>query len=395
MTLEHVPLSELLTLERRKVTVHPERQYAEVGVYCFGRGLFHKEPRSGLEVGNKPLFELRDRDFILQVTFAWEGAVALARKSDEGYLGSVRVLTFRVDEHLCLPEYLVLYFKTPEGIEQLGRISPGSAGRNRVLSHRRMSEVTVPLPPLAHQRLVVDKVKELTAKIEEVRKLKQSLVGSADIFFLSCIENVVSDLAESFPIEPLIDLVEQKRGISYGIVQTGEPYEGGIPTLRAGNLGQFAVKTVGVKPVHPEIEAKYQRTRLQGNEVLLRIRGGFGEVAVCPPEITGGNVSREIAVIPLTTLMLPHYVMFAIAAPSSQEFLRKHVRGTSYVGINLHDVRRLPIPVPPLEEQYRIVAQLEGLYAKVKHLKSVQTQTVAELDAFLPSLLDKAFRGGM
>jgi type I restriction enzyme S subunit len=153
------------------------------------------------------------------------------------------------------------------------------------------------------------------------------------------------------------------------------------------------IKTVGIKSVHPEIEAKYQRTRLQGNEVLLRIRGGFGEVAVCTPEMTGGNVSREIAVIPITEQAIPRYVMCAIAAPSSQEFLKKHVRGTSYVGINLNDVPRLPIPVPRLAQQYQIIARLDRVHGRVNRLKSVQAQIAAKLDALLPSILDRAFRG--
>ncbi len=55
-----VSLGELLGLERRPVKVVPGKQYAEIGIYCFGRGIFHKSPRSGFEVGNKDLFLLRE-----------------------------------------------------------------------------------------------------------------------------------------------------------------------------------------------------------------------------------------------------------------------------------------------------------------------------------------------
>lgn len=50
-----VSLGELLRLERRKVKVEPERLYQEIGIYCFGRGIFRKLPRTGLEVGDKDL----------------------------------------------------------------------------------------------------------------------------------------------------------------------------------------------------------------------------------------------------------------------------------------------------------------------------------------------------
>jgi type I restriction enzyme S subunit len=95
-----VSLDELLRLERRPVKIVPEGQYTEIGIYCFGRGIFHKSPRSGFEVGNKDLFLIKEGDFILQVTFAWEGAVGLASSAEDGMYGSTRFPTFRVNKDL-------------------------------------------------------------------------------------------------------------------------------------------------------------------------------------------------------------------------------------------------------------------------------------------------------
>ena len=57
------------------------------------------------------------------------------------------------------------------------------------------------------------------------------------------------------------------------------------------------------------------------------------------------------------------------------------------------DLRKVPVPIPPLPEQRRIVAYLDGLQAKVDALKKLQADTAAELAALLPSILDKAFKG--
>ncbi|MGB7922865.1 MAG: restriction endonuclease subunit S [Pyrinomonadaceae bacterium] len=170
--ISRISLGQLLTLERRPVKIIPDNQYKEIGIYCFGRGIFHKQPRSGLEVGDKGLFLIREGDFILQVTFAWEGAVALASSPDDGMYGSTRFPTFRVDKTRCFPPYLVNYFRTQEGLSQLIKISPGSAGRNRVLSLKRIPEVFIPLPPLSEQRRIVARIEELAAKIEEAKGLR-------------------------------------------------------------------------------------------------------------------------------------------------------------------------------------------------------------------------------
>jgi type I restriction enzyme S subunit len=92
--------------------------------------------------------------------------------------GSTRFPTFRVDVSRCFPSYLVYYFKTPVGREQLVKISPGSAGRNRVLSLKRIPQVLVPLPPLAEQCRIVARIDELGAKIEEAQGLRKGGGGS-------------------------------------------------------------------------------------------------------------------------------------------------------------------------------------------------------------------------
>jgi len=53
----------------------------------------------------------------------------------------------------------------------------------------------------------------------------------------------------------------------------------------------------------------------------------------------------------------------------------------------------MQVPLPPLDEQRHIVAHLDALQARVDALKRLQAETAAELDALLPSVLDKAFKG--
>ena len=61
--------------------------------------------------------------------------------------------------------------------------------------------------------------------------------------------------------------------------------------------------------------------------------------------------------------------------------------------INKGDIAPLQIPVPPLPEQRRIVAELDALQAEVDALKRLQAGSAVELDALLPAILDRAFKG--
>ena len=66
---------------------------------------------------------------------------------------------------------------------------------------------------------------------------------------------------------------------------------------------------------------------------------------------------------------------------------------TGQANVNSKKLAALPISLPPLDEQRRIVAYLDGLQAKVNALRGLQSQSQEELDALLPSVLDMAFKG--
>jgi type I restriction enzyme S subunit len=67
--------------------------------------------------------------------------------------------------------------------------------------------------------------------------------------------------------------------------------------------------------------------------------------------------------------------------------------GSTFPNLPGAKLKSLQIPVPTQEEQRRIVAYLEDLQAQVDALKKLQAQTAVELDALLPAILDRAFKG--
>ena len=111
-----LPMAEVAPLVRRSVDVHPDRNYAELGVRSFGRGTFHKPFLEGATVGTKRLYFIREGDLLFNIVFAWEGAVAIAQPEDSGRVGSHRFLTCVPDTNIVRPGFLQFYFLTPEGL---------------------------------------------------------------------------------------------------------------------------------------------------------------------------------------------------------------------------------------------------------------------------------------
>jgi hypothetical protein len=66
---------------------------------------------------------------------------------------------------------------------------------------------------------------------------------------------------------------------------------------------------------------EHRRTRLQGGEVLIAIRGSVGEPCVVPANMKGCNISREVAMIPIREGISPTFVMYYLATSEAKEFI--------------------------------------------------------------------------
>ena len=161
------------------------------------------------------------------------------------------------------------------------------------------------------------------------------------------------------------------REISYGVIKLGdEPRAGGIPTLRCSDVRAGFIDRSGVRKVDEAIESEYARTRLLGGEVVINIRGTLGGVALVPHDLNGFNVAREVAVVPIANEISGPFVVYLMLSPYFWDHIQNNLRGIAYKGLNLGILREIPIPLPPLAEQRRIVGKVNELMALCNQLEA-------------------------
>ncbi|MBK9441882.1 MAG: restriction endonuclease subunit S [Comamonadaceae bacterium] len=149
-----------------------------------------------------------------------------------------------------------------------------------------------------------------------------------------------------------------------------------------------------MKRIAPSLSAEYSRTILRGGEVLVNVRGTLGGVAVAGNEMVGWNISREVAVLPVDqSLVDPHFAAYWVASDATQKWLAGMEKGIAYVGINIEDLRNLPIRLPSLPEQAEIVRRVETLFAHADRIEARYTAARAQAQRLTPLVLAKAFRG--
>ena len=187
---ETTKLRRLLTLVSHHVDVHPEQIYQEIGIRSWGRGIFHKDSVTGAQLGDKRVFKLRPGELVLNIVFAWEGAVAIVSESEKDMIASHRFPTFQHPRHLVDLDYLLMFLQSEHGRGIMGLNSPGAAGRNRTIRMDSFLEEEVPLPPLEEQREIVTifrrderRIQSLAGKVREavdlLKELRTALITAA------------------------------------------------------------------------------------------------------------------------------------------------------------------------------------------------------------------------
>ena len=176
------PLGEILTpivREREK----PAVPYTGLGVRSHGRGTFRKELQPPEKTSMTRLYEVDCDDLIVNITFAWEGAIAIVQSADAGALVSHRFPTYQFDQDAVLTDFFRYPILNKKFIYNLGVISPGGAGRNRVLSKADFLKIELALPEVAEQQKIADCLGSLDdlieaegRKLEALRQHKQGLM---------------------------------------------------------------------------------------------------------------------------------------------------------------------------------------------------------------------------
>ena len=264
----------------------------------------------------------------------------------------------------------------------------------RHVTKGRFEATEVDLPPLKEQRRTVAKLTDLLKRTETAREELGHIPRLVERYKQAILSASFSRATRIGETKALGDVCDQERTITYGVIKLGVEVPNGIPCLRTSNVRWLRIDTAGMKTISPALSREYGRTILRGGEVLVNVRGTLGGVAVANPSMRGWNVSREVAVVPVNAAKLDSdYLAYWIGSDSSQLWLRGVEKGVAYTGINLADLRNLPVDLPSIEEQREIVQHIRAAHARATAFVTEVERAHALLDRLDDATLAKAFRG--
>jgi type I restriction enzyme, S subunit len=138
--------------------------------------------------------------------------------------------------------------------------------------------------------------------------------------------------------------------------------EDGIKFLRSQNVWNGGLRLDRVAYVSEEIHQDMSGTQVQPGDVLLNITGAsIGRSSLVPEDIGEANVSQHVSIIRLVDKRLRFFIHLCIISPYIQDSIMQTQVGISREGLSMRSLKEFVLPIPPLEEQKRIVAKTNQL----------------------------------
>ena len=437
-----VSLLELARPVERRETPNPGKRYRQIGVRLWGEGAYERESIDGGQTRYRSLSRVESDDIIVNKIWARNGSVAVVSSQLSGCYGSNEFPTFAPIREKLEPRWFHWYTKTKMFWDQCDEKSRGTSGKNRIRPEKFL-EIQIPFPPISEQRRIVARIEELAAKIEEARGLRQQTIQEVEALWPSVLSSafrpstngrydkektavdLLKEQAETYSSAP-----KPKHNNAHpwkpNIYSKG-PYElpshwvwtdlGSVltqlvdcindtPDFSTYSTGLLGLKSTNIRAYRLDLSQRWfmssedfarwnRREQPQGGDIVLTREAPMGNACILPGSLPVCLTQRLMLLRTDEAFIRRRYLLHYLNSPCFRDQVSDQCRGLTTPHIRVQDAPFLRIPLAPLLHQDQVVGFLDDLHTETDRLSQSQSETAAELDAMLPSILDKAFKGNL
>lgn len=381
----------------RPVSPSPGETYRQLGVSLWGKGAYEREPVDGGLTKYQQLFRAQQGDIVVNKIWARNGSVAVVGDNLAGCHGSNEFPMFAPIEGRLDPRWMHWVTKTKDFWAQCDQKSQGTSGQNRIKPERFLA-VEIPLPSLGEQRRIVRRIEELAAKVEEAQNLRSVSSVERGAALAAARRTFFGETAAADWIHLSRHVAQIENGKSPATEgRVAQPDEWAVLKVGAVLFGNF---DEGENKALPPSFEPLERYEVKVGDFLMARANTADLVGACaivratrPRLMLSDKIFRFR--FKATSVLVPEYLDHALKSPALRTQIVTAATGTSPTmkNISKEKVLALLIPDVPASTQRRVVTELDALQSKLDSVKALQTETAAELNAMLPAILDKAFRG--
>jgi type I restriction enzyme S subunit len=373
-----VPLGDVIRQRSEFIEIDDFKAYKRCRVQLHAQGIVQRDIVQGVEIKTKKQQICHAGEFLVAEIDAKVGGFGIVPDDLDGSIVSGHYFLFNIDEAVLNRRFLEFFIRNPAFMEQVkaqGTTNYAAIRPGDVLGYK------VPLPSLEEQQRIVARIEELAARIEEARRLRKQLREDCNALCRSILTDTSDGTSTLTPMRELVRLREPDITVSPEEIY----WFAGVYSFGRG-LFQGQRRS----------GAEFAYTRLThlrtDNFVYPKLMAWEGAFAVVPTECDGLVVSPEFPVFEIDQQhVLPETLDVYFRMPSVWSAVSGASTGTNVRRrrLNPADFLAFVIPLPSMKTQKR----LREVKIRVDLMSQLQSETSAELDALLPSILDKAFKG--
>ena len=267
------------------------------------------------------------------------------------------------------------------------------------LTQASMDTIPIPIPPLAEQQRIVDRIESLFAKLDEAKEKAQAVVDSFETRKAAILHKAFTgELTKKWRKSANTRWVYKKIKDCCKLGSGGTPsrkapdfYKGDIPWIKTGEIEwndiydteekitQSAIDNSSARCYKPGVVlvAMYGMGVTRGKASILRVQAATNQ-AVCVLE-------------PQSALLYNRYLLYYFMR--NYWDIREKAVGGNQLNLSLTIIKELNIEIPPIDEQMEIVQILDDLFAKEQQAKESAEAVLDQIDLMKKSILARAFRG--
>jgi type I restriction enzyme, S subunit len=382
-----VELREVLKHRKEFITIDDLTLYKRPRVQLHAQGVVIRNESLGIFIRTKKQQVCHGGEFLVAEIDAKVGGYGLVPSSLDSSIVSSHYFLFVLDESQLDRKFLDYFIQTPAFGDQVA--AQGSTNYAAISSSHILS-YEIPLPPLTEQRRIVVRIEGLAARIEEAQEIRKQVAEEAETLWESSLSATFDKIALSAPRKKVRDICAVIRGRS---PRPKSPifYEETIPFLKVADLTKDDEKYLNTYTETVREAGLFGKRRVAASTLMLTNSGStLGVPKIC----TFSTIFNDgiQAFLNLSDSISKEYLYYFLRS-KTRWFRNWAARGQGQPNLNTEMVKEMELPLPSLDEQTEIVANLDHLKKEMECLKNTQIECTAALDALMPSILDKAFRG--
>lgn len=335
-------------------------------------------------------------DLVYNTMRMWQGVSGIAPK--EGIVSPA--YTVATPTEIMFSSYAGYLAKNEMLIQKFHQNSQGLVDDTLNLKFPNFGRILAKVPPLPEQKKIasiltsVDEVIEKTqSQIDKLQDLKKGTMNellTKGIGHTEFKDSELGRIPKSWEVKRLAELVEPNSPICYGILMPGQHVEGGVPVVKVKDIYHGVINTNSLLLTDPKIDEKYKRSRIKTDDLLVTIRGTTGRTAIVPNKLEKANITQDTARIRIANKEVRNFTREALDAERLARRIQFLTIGQAVKGINLEEVRKLPIPLPSNVEELELI---NGMGQSLSQSIKVKLDALSKLQSLKKSLMQDLLTG--